>query len=103
MADRPGWFDEAARRVEEFAAEQREWYAEGLGESADEFFGDRANWLGQPDAVQVVENSAGSYDVVILVDGSYADREIAQSIAELLQARIYGHLTRIENGLNSSD
>lgn len=103
MADRPEWFDEITQRVEEFAAEQREWYIEGLGESADEFLGDRANWLGQPNAVQVIQNSAGSYDVALLVDGSYADREIAQSIAELLQAKIYGHLTRIESGLSSSD
>ncbi|MFV8160741.1 hypothetical protein ACNQVK_01060 [Mycobacterium sp. 134] len=97
------WFDEITRRVEEFAAEQREWYAEGLCESADEFFADRANWLRQPDAVQVVKNSGGSYDVAIVIDGSYDDREIAQSIAELLQAKIYGHLARIETRPSSSD
>lgn len=98
MADESEWFDEVARRVEEFAAEQREWYAEGLGESADEFFADRAGWLAQPNSVRAVANSDGTYDVAIRVDGSYDDRETAQSIADLLQAMIYGHLARLFAG-----
>lgn len=81
MPDSPEWFDEVARRVEEFADEQREWYAEGLSESADDFFTDRAGWLSQRNSAFVVTNSDGSFDVAIRIDGSYGEREIAESIA----------------------
>lgn len=54
MSETPDWFNEITRRVEEFAEEQREWYAEGLHESADEFFADRSEWLAEPNSVQVI-------------------------------------------------
>lgn len=98
MSETPDWFNEITRRVEEFAEEQREWYAEGLNQSADEFFADRREWLAEPNSVRVVTTPDGHYDIAIRVDGSYEDRETAQSIAELLQAQIYGHLARLETG-----
>lgn len=90
------WFDELARQVEELAGERREWFDEGLRESTDDFFQDRAPWLAQAGSVRVMTTDEGHYDVVIRVDGAYVDAEEAESIAELLQAKIYGHLSRLE-------
>ncbi len=43
-------------------------------------------------------NSDNHYDVVLRIDGTYLDKETAESIAKLVQSEIYGHLARLQLG-----
>lgn len=43
------------------------------------------------------------YDVVLRVDGTYLDKETAESIAKLVQSEIYGHLSRLQLSETDND
>lgn len=97
------WFDKIVREDPDLAEEQRQWYDQGLHDSADTFFTDRMPWLAAADSVRVMTNSDGHHDIVITVDGTYDDLTEAQMIAALLQAKLYGHLWRIQATPDDTD
>ena len=72
-----------------------EGFQEGLSETADEFFRDRAGWLVPPYGVRVVAGLTGGFDVAVCVDGTYADRADAEKAAAYVQAIIAGHVDRL--------
>lgn len=94
----PDWEELLAANIDELAEEEREIYQQALSETADDFFRSRAPWLAGPDSVRVMANSDNHYDVVLRIDGTYLDKETAESIAKLVQSEIYGHLARLQLG-----
>lgn len=97
------WFDKIAREDLRIAEEQRQWYDQGLRDSADTFFTERLPWLAAANSVRVMTNADGHHDIVIRVDGTYDDLTEAQMIAALLQAKLYGHLYRIQTAPHLPD
>lgn len=92
----PDWEDRLANNIDELAEEEREVYQQALSQTADDFFRDRAPWLADPNSVRVMANADNHYDVVLRIDGTYLDKETAESIAKLVQSEIYGHLSRLQ-------
>lgn len=94
--DNPDWEQQLATNINELAEEEREIYQQALSETADDFFRSRAPWLASPDSVRVMANTDNHYDVVLRIDGTYLDKQTAESIAKLVQSEIYGHLARLQ-------
>jgi len=54
-------------------------------ETLDEFFADRASWL----HMTTSRNEHGTYDVVLVIDGCYATRDMAEEMATHFRRRLH--------------
>ncbi|WP_143965383.1 hypothetical protein [Gordonia zhaorongruii] len=47
---------------------------------------ERRSWMRRPHAIRTQQNDRGGWDVVVLIDGSYANRDAAERVVDLYRS-----------------